>query len=624
MKVYFYRKILNNQEIEKFHQQAVKKHNLQQQYQYFIDIVEHLAAYETSNPNDADYFFVPLFIAGWQFENIDPDRFGIIKNHVKYLSRGRHILVGTGDFGQRYQSKSEMQGHPTRAYRDKYSWLDDRFLLIALESTEDLHEHDIAFFPYMTHPLPEPVQERDLLCSFKGALTYPQLPPSHVRGGRLAAHASLLRSEGICIYGSGEAQETAAQSSRDLMLRSTFTLVPAGYGQWSFRLMEALNAGSIPVLLADSYVLPFQKKIEWKKLSVRFREESLADLPKLLSSIPKEEIQLMQNHIAASRNLFSKNSCLSFISDELDRQISLSPVDWVMPRMRSPSEMGIICIDITNKCDLACSNCTRLLENQDHFWEMTSENFRRACQSLRSFPGVIAVIGGNPCMHSRFEEITRIFEEEIPERRRRGIWTNNAFKHAALLEEKYGAFNLNPHGVERGIKSLKPIHDKMVASGKFSGGYYDTNSEHAPLLVAGKDIFDPKTMWARIANCDVNKNWSAAIVQNKGKLRAYFCEVAASFDLARNEDHGLPVTDGWWTSRMDVFKKQVDKFCPGCGAPARIKGNIDRDEIDGYSKSNSDLAIKAHINKKRKIALVESSDIDALGHQVTKYQANAR
>ena len=50
-------------------------------------------------------------------------------------------------------------------------------------------------------------------------------------------------------------------------------------------------------------------------------------------------------------------------------------------------------------------------------------------------------------------------------------------------------------------------------------------------------------MWELISECDVNKNWSASIVQNKGKLRAYFCEVAASFDLARHEDHGIEITE---------------------------------------------------------------------------------
>jgi hypothetical protein len=376
--------------------------------------------------------------------------------------------------------------------------------------------------------------------------------------------------------------------------------------------------------MADGYTLPFADRIEWSKYVLRVPESELARLPEHLASIDAHRIVAYQSAIKGDQAIFSREHVLSMIHDALSEKAGIASAHWAVPRMRSPSEMGIICIDITNKCDLSCSNCTRLLKNQDFFWEMTPENFRLACRSLADFPGVIAVIGGNPCMHSRFEEISNIFEEEIPDRHKRGIWTNNAFKHADLLEKKYGAFNLNPHGVERGIKSVKPIYDRMVGSGKFNGGYYDTSSEHAPLLVAGKDLFDEPTMWTKISNCDVNKNWSAAIIQNKGKLRAYFCEVAASFDLARNEDHGLPVTNGWWKSRMDIFSKQIAKFCPGCGAPARMKGHMDFEEIDGYSSSNADIAIKSKKQKNRNIVLVGKDDADQLGHRLTKYQANAQ
>ncbi len=624
MKIFFYMELLHNPDIAKFTEQAVNKHRLFQQYQYFNDIVEDLQVYATEDPNDADYFFIPLFIAAWQFENTDPEKSKLISANCGFLSRGRHILVGTGDFGQRYQSKHEIQTHPDRAYRDKYPWLDDRFLLMVLESTDDLHPQDLAFFPYMIEPLrPDPGMPRSLLCSFKGALGYVELPYRHIRGYQLVTHAPLLNNEGLHILSPEDTSDLGRRSSRELAQRSIFTLCPAGYGQWSYRLIESLMAGSIPVLLADAYRLPFEETIQWNKYVVRIPESKIASLPGILKSMDRKAIEEYQRNISHDSALFQKDSCLELVSRALADRVQGKSAEWVYPRMRSPSEMGIICIDITNKCDLACSNCTRLLENQDAFWEMSPANFRVACKSLWGYGGIIAVIGGNPCMHSKFEEIAGIFEEEIPNRHQRGIWTNNAFKHAALLEEKFGAFNLNPHAVERGIKSVLPIYERMVGSGKFRGGYYDTPSEHAPLLVAGKDIFEPDEMWERIGKCDVNKNWSASIVENKGKLRAYFCEVAASFDLARNEDHGLPAYAGWWKARMETFKDQIDQFCPGCGSPARIKGSLDHEELDTYSDSNADIALKAAQKKKRKVIRITPEQIGRLGHAVTKYQKNA-
>ena len=268
-----------------------------------------------------------------------------------------------------------------------------------------------------------------------------------------------------------------------------------------------------------------------------------------------------------------------------------------MAKMRSPHQMRIICIDVTNKCDLSCSNCMRLLANQDELWEMTPENFRIALRSLEGFPGIIAMIGGNPPMHRNFKELCEIFVAEVPDKMRRGLWTNNVFKHSDLAQDVFGVFNLNPHDLPRGIKSLAKLRS--------IGWYYEGTSRHFPLLTAGKDLFEETEMWDRISECYVNHNWSANIVQNKGQLRAYFCEIAASFDLARGTDNGVKVVPGWWRRNISEFEDQVAKFCPGCGVPAKLKGHLDFEETDTYSPSNADLAVKT-LKKNRKIIEVRN------------------
>lgn len=289
--------------------------------------------------------------------------------------------------------------------------------------------------------------------------------------------------------------------------------------------------------------------------------------------------------------------------------------------MKVPSQMKIICIDITNKCDLGCSNCTRLLVNQDKLWDMTPDNFRLALQSLHDYPGVIASIGGNPCMHPKFAELCQIFVEEIPEKKRRGLWTNNVFKHADVAKETFGVFNLNPHNSKRGVASLAPL--KNLDWDENLGWYYGGHSDHSSLLAAVQDLYGPVDMWDRIGRCDINQNWSASIVQVGGELKVYFCEVAASFDLARGGKHGLPVTPGWWRASMETFAPQVDRFCPGCGVPAKVKGHFDYEEIDTYSRTNADLAEKSAVKKKRKILEVDRSTFQTVEEKpVTLYSPN--
>lgn len=290
-------------------------------------------------------------------------------------------------------------------------------------------------------------------------------------------------------------------------------------------------------------------------------------------------------------------------------------IDSAISKMRAPSNMHIICIDITNKCDLACSNCTRLLENQDKHWEMSLDNFRIACKSLVNYKGTIAIIGGNPVMHSKFNEICQIFRDVIKDKKQRGIWTNNTFKHEKVILDTFGGFNLNAHNVPRGIKSLRSLFKK---NGR-RGNIYDGNSHHSPLLAAGKDLFEPAEMWERISKCDINQNWSATIVENNGKLAAYFCEVAASFDLARNENNGIEVVVDWWKKPMNDFKHQITNFCPSCGVPARLKGSLDCEETDQYTSSNSYIAEKARLKGRKIILISKEQALNHIDHEVTEY-----
>lgn len=290
--------------------------------------------------------------------------------------------------------------------------------------------------------------------------------------------------------------------------------------------------------------------------------------------------------------------------------------DEAIARMRGPRQMHIICVDVTNKCDLACSNCTRLLENQSGFWEMTPDNFRAALQSLKGYWGVIAMIGGNPCMHRNFEELCAIFREEVPNKMQRGLWTNNYFKHRAVIEETFGTFNMNSHGQARAEGNLLDLHKKVQGEGALSWTY-GGNSKHSSILTAVKDLHPEAEMWERISNCDINREWSATIVQNKGELRVYFCEVAASFDLARGEDHGHPVSQGWWRNYVNAYAGQIKKFCPGCGVPARQGAKKDADETDVYTDSNADLALKSQREKNRKIERLQYVETEA--GRVTKY-----
>ena len=92
-----------------------------------------------------------------------------------------------------------------------------------------------------------------------------------------------------------DAAEASRHDYHDLLLRSKFGLVLPGITPMSYRLSETMACGTIPVIVSDFMVLPFQQLLNWSAFSVRLPEKLFsAALVDRLRALPDERVRQMR------------------------------------------------------------------------------------------------------------------------------------------------------------------------------------------------------------------------------------------------------------------------------------------------------------------------------------------
>jgi len=139
------------------------------------------------------------------------------------------------------------------------------------------------------------------------------------------------------VSGSDAATEFAAQVEYvDMLQKTRFALCPSGTGPNSIRLWEAIEFGSIPVILADDLALP-GKSESWAEACIFLEEskEQIETLPDYLETLSKDRDQLHRKLEALRRirDSFGLSNFAKCIVDTM-KAVDQSSIDWSNCRWR--------------------------------------------------------------------------------------------------------------------------------------------------------------------------------------------------------------------------------------------------------------------------------------------------
>lgn len=264
--------------------------------------------------------------------------------------------------------------------------------------------------------------------------------------------------------------------------------------------------------------------------------------------------------------------------------------------MKAPKEKRIIEIDITNACVHKCSNCTRFCGFHKKPYFMDFDYFCKAVDSLVDRDGVIGIMGGEPTLHPRFEDMCHYLQEKLPKYR---LPDTSYYKYPMdnYIEAVYRQMIVSSDIAKWGehevfesmgaclLTSITPQYWKHLETimDTFTAqllNTHDSVSYHQPILISRKELGIPDDEWIALREkCWLNCRWSGSITP-KG---VFFCEVAGTLDMLMNGPGGHPIEPGWWKKGIEEYEDQLH-WCEMCGLALITPSRNANDEVTDISE----------------------------------------
>ncbi|XP_011081538.1 probable glycosyltransferase At5g25310 [Sesamum indicum] len=276
----------------------------------FIHEMEHgNNRFKTSNAQAAHVYFMPFSVT-WMVKYLyKPNTYNVtplkafVSDYVKLISTKHpfwnrtqgadHFMLSCHDWGPKASQGNGL------LYNTSIRVLCNANSSEGFDPTKDVSLPEIHLYggivnPKLISPPPSNISRPDL-AFFAGGIHGPIRPIllKHWRGKDTDLHVYEYLPKDQDYY--------------DSMLRSKFCLCPSGYEVASPRIVEAIYAECIPVILSDHYVLPFSDVLRWEAFSIQVDISEIPRLKEILVAVSEDEYLRLKEGLRAVRRHFLLN-----------------------------------------------------------------------------------------------------------------------------------------------------------------------------------------------------------------------------------------------------------------------------------------------------------------------------
>ena len=176
----------------------------------------------------------------------------------------------------------------------------------------------ITILPLPHYPINgvSPAQHKDILYSFIGFAGLPVKIP--LREQLLQMHVPenciiIERARWHFFTENEKQKQKEKEEYQDILGRSRYSLCPKGFGPSTLRFWESLQAGAIPILIADDLWLP--EGPDWDACIIRIAENEIDQINDIIQSISQEEEEAMRANCLKAYEYFAGDNFVRPIRD---------------------------------------------------------------------------------------------------------------------------------------------------------------------------------------------------------------------------------------------------------------------------------------------------------------------